>query len=202
MPLHSGMAYWPGDPPVLIERLLEIAQGDPANVSTLSMSAHTGTHIDAPLHYIENALGIDAMPLEATSGTTRVVELFGDGQITPSQLMEQSIRSGERLLLKTRNSRNPQRKEAFYDAFACLSREAADYLASLSVRAVGIDYLSIGSPGPDGDATHHVLLQAGIWIIEGLDLSAILPGQYEMVCLPLRIVDGDGAPARAALRLI
>jgi arylformamidase len=200
--LHSGMVHWPDNPPVRIERMLDIECGDAANVSKISMGSHTGTHMDAPLHFVREGKGLDAMPLDAAIGRARVIEVRDPESIKPSDLRRHKIRSGERILFKTRNSGRCWPTRAFLEDFVYISREAARYLAAWNVRTVGIDYLSVGGFRKDGVETHRALLKAGIWVIEGLDLSQVEPGEYELVCLPIKVWESDGAPARVILREI
>ena len=202
VPLRSGMVHWPDNPPVKIERMLDIEHGDAANVSTISMGSHTGTHMDAPLHFVRGGKGLDEMPLEATIGHARVIEIHDPESVKPNELRPHEIRSGERILFKTRNSARRWYEEAFIEDFVYVSQEAARYLAALEVLTVGTDYLSVGGFVKDGVETHQALLGAGIWVIEGLDLSQVEPGRYELICLPLKVKGGDGAPARAILRSI
>ena len=199
VPLRSGMVHWPDNPPVRIERMLDIDCGDVANVSRISMGSHTGTHMDAPLHFVREGKGLDEMPLDATIGRARVIEIKDPESVKPCDLRRHSIRGGERILFKTRNSTRAWRTDAFVEDFVYVSQEAARYLAAWQVRTVGIDYLSVGGFLRDGVETHRALLEAGIWVIEGLDLSRVEPGEYELVCLPLRLVGSDGAPARVVL---
>ncbi len=200
-PISDGMIHWPDDPPVRIELSLSIEEGDEANVTRLACSAHTGTHIDAPRHFIDDGPGIDTMPLEATMGLARVIEMTDPERVTEVELSAHAPRSGERLLLKTRNSSQNWASEAFNEEFVHIEPAAAELLARSGVRAVGVDYLSVGGIA-DGRKTHEALLRAGVWIIEGLDLSSVEPGDYELVCLPLRLVGADGAPARALVRSV
>jgi len=200
VPLHSGMVHWPDNPPVQISRMLDMERGDICNVSTLSMGSHTGTHMDAPRHFILSGKGLDAMPLDATMGLARVIEIDDPVSIKPDELRSQHIQRGERLLFKTRNSSRCWQTDAFVEDFVYVSQEAARYLAELGVQTVGVDYLSVGGYTKDGKETHQALLGAGIWIIEGLNLASVQPGTYELACLPLKVAGGDGAPARAILR--
>ena len=200
VPLHSGMVHWSDNPPVRIERVLDLEHGDAANVSKISMGSHTGTHMDAPVHFVREGKSLDEMPLDATIGRARVVEVRDPESIKPSDLRRHEIRSGERILFKTRNSGRSWPSRAFIEDFVYISREAASYLAAWNARTVGIDYLSVGGFRKDGVETHRALLEAGIWVIEGLDLSEVEPGEYELVCLPVKVKGSDGAPARALLR--
>ncbi|HEU5368662.1 MAG TPA: cyclase family protein, partial [Ktedonobacterales bacterium] len=169
--LHSGMAHWPDNPPVQIARMLDMERGDVCNVSTLSMGSHTGTHMDAPVHFVRGGKGIDDMPLEATIGPARIIEIHDPAAIKPDELRSQAIQRGERVLFKTRNSARCWHTDDFIEDFVYISQEAAHYLAALGVQTVGVDYLSVGGYTKDGPETHRALLEAGIWIIEGLDLS-------------------------------
>ena len=200
VPLRSGMVHWPDNPPVRIERMLDIERGDVANVSTISLGSHTGTHMDAPIHFVRGGEGMDRMPLDATMGPARVIEIQDPTSIKPDELDPHGIGRGERVLFKTQNSSLAWWTQDFIEDFVYVSREAARYLAERGVRAVGVDYLSVGGFYVDGVETHQALLGAGIWVIEGLDLSRVEPGDHELICLPLKVEDGDGAPARALLR--
>lgn len=200
MPVYTGMVHWPDNPPVRIERMLDMEHGDVCNVSTISMGAHTGTHMDSPLHFVRDGVSMDNMPLEAVIGPVRVLQSKARVCIALAELRGQKIRRGERILFKTRNSARWGTTDQFDKDFVYISHEAAAYLAERGVQTVGVDYLSVGGYHKDGVETHHALLGQGIWIIEGLNLSAIKPGRYEMVCLPVKIRESDGAPARVVLR--
>lgn len=200
VPLHTGMVHWPGDPSIQIDRMLDMQHGDICNVSKLAMGSHTGTHMDAPLHFIPTGKGLDEMPLSATLGRVRVIEIRDPTSIKPEELRPQRIRRAERILLKTQNSARCWQTDTFVEDFVYISPEAAHYLATLGVRTVGVDYLSVGGFKADGVEIHRALLEAGIWIIEGLNLSQVKPGIYDLICLPLKIAHSDGAPARAIVR--
>jgi len=202
VPLRTGMVRWPDNPPVSIERMLDIEHGDLANVSKLSMGAHTGTHMDAPLHFFRTGKGLDTMPLTATIGRARVIEIRDPESIKLEELRPYQIQRRERVLFKTRNSTRCWHTDDFVEDFVYISQEAARYLAVQQVQTIGVDYLSVGGFFTDGVETHHALLEAGIWIIEGLNLSKVEPGIYELICLPLKIKESDGAPARAILRFV
>jgi len=199
VPLASGITNWPGDPPVTITRMRNQESGDNATVSLLNMSAHTGTHMDAPLHFVSGAAGMDAMPITASIGPCRVIELDDEKSISRASLEAHEPMSGERILIKTRNSNQSWWKYPFDENFVYISADAACYLAYRKVMTVGVDYLSVGGFHHDGVATHLALLEAHIWIIEGLDLTRVQAGRYMLYCLPLKIRGGDGAPARAVL---
>ncbi len=200
VPIYTGMVHWPDNPPVQIERMLDIDHGDVCNVSTIAMGSHTGTHMDAPLHFLQTGKGIAEMPLDATLGPARVIEIRDTESIKPAELHPHAILRGERVLFKTQNSTRCWKTDTFVEDFVYISQEAARYLAELGVRTVGVDYLSVGGYTKDGVETHRALLEAGIWIIEGLDLSQVQPGTYELICLPLKVARADGAPARAIIR--
>jgi arylformamidase len=202
VPLRTGMVHWPDNPPVSIERMLDIERGDVANVSIISMGAHTGTHMDAPLHFFRTGRGLDTMPLTATIGRARVIEIRDPESIKPEELRPHRIQRGERVLFKTRNSARCWQTDDFVEDFVYISQEAARYLAAKQVQTIGVDYLSVGGFFKDGVETHHALLEAGIWIIEGLNLANVAPAIYELVCLPLKIQGSDGAPSRAILRFV
>lgn len=200
VPLYTGMVHWPDNPPVQIDRILDMAHGDVCNVSKMSMGSHTGTHMDGPIHFVKGGKGIDQMPLEATIGPARVIEIHDPESIKPEELRAHTFQPGERVLFKTQNSQRCWHSDTFVEDFVYISHEAARYLVEQRIQTVGVDYLSVGGFKKDGVETHRALLEAGIWIIEGLNLSAIQPGTYDLICLPLRIRDSDGAPARAILR--
>ena len=190
LPIRPGMVTYPGDPEVRMERVVAIEHGDVANLSRLDFGVHTGTHVDAPLHFIDSGADADSLPLEIFLGPCEVVDATGvESEIGPDAVPE----SVERVLFKTRNSELWER-EGFDEGFVRLGLPAAQRLVELGVRLVGVDYLSVGGP-----ETHRTLLGAGIAAIEGLDLREVAPGPYRLACLPLRIVDSDGAPARAVL---
>lgn len=197
--LHDGMVRYPGDPEVHVRRILDMEWGDQTNVSELAFSVHTGTHMDAPRHFVREGSSIDHAPLDVLIGVARVVALDVPFGIGPADLEPLEVRTGERLLFRTRNSpRCWAAAPRFVEDFVHLTAEGAEYLARRQVALVGIDYLSIGE-FPKGDEAHRVLLGAGVWILEGLDLSAVEPGEYDLVCLPMRIAGCDGAPARVVL---
>jgi len=194
------MVQWPGDPKLRVERIRDMANGEICNVSTLSMCVHTGTHMDAPLHFIADARSMEKMPLDATIGPARVIESKDRESIKAEELRPHKIKPGERILFKTRNSRTSWNSDLFDEDFVYISQEAARYLARRRIRSVGVDYLSVGGFKRDAVETHRALLGAGIWIIEGLNLARIKPGRYELACLPLKVLGVEGAPARAVFR--
>lgn len=200
--VRHGMPHWPEDPPVIIERVMDIGRGDVCNVSHMAMGVHTGTHMDAPVHFVHGARGLDTMPLSATIGEARVVEIADPHEITAEELRPHELQAGERILFRTVNSTRVWQTNDFVEDFVYISEPAARHLAEVGVQTVGVDYLSVGGYYVDGATIHRILLDAGIWIIEGLDLSTVGPGRYELICLPVRMHESDGAPARAIVRPI
>jgi arylformamidase len=195
VPIHPRMIVYEGNPGVELERVDSIPDGAHANVSRLELGVHTGTHVDAPLHFIEGAPGSESLELEPLIGPATVVDATSAaGDLDAATLESLDIPAGiERLLLKTTNGRLWD-ADTFTRDFIRLTGSGARFLIEKNVRVVGIDFLSIG----DGDA-HRELLGAGVVPIEGLDLRAIEPGEYQLVCLPIRLEGSDGAPARAVL---
>jgi arylformamidase len=189
------MPIYDGNPGVSIELAQSLERGDPANVSRLELGAHTGTHVDAPRHFIADGAGADELPLEPFVGPCVVADATAAaGAIDAALIASLDLPSGsERVLLKTPNSRLWER-DSFTRDFARLNGSGANALIERGVRLVGIDYLSIGDA-----AAHVALLGQGICVVEGLDLRAVEPGRYYMACLPLKISGCDGAPARALL---
>jgi arylformamidase len=200
VPLASGMIGWPGDEEARVERVQDVGRGDPCTLTRLVLGTHAGTHVDAPAHYLPGGMTLDAMPPDALLGPARVIAIGDPVAVTPRELAGHRVRRGERLLLRTRNSRHRWWEKPFNADFVFISPEAARWLAERRVRCVGIDALSVGGFRAGGRETHEALLGAGIWIIEGLALTAVRPGPVDLVCLPLRIPGAEGAPARALLR--
>jgi len=194
VPTEAGMHIYAGNPGVCLERVDSIADGAQANVSKLDLGVHSGTHVDAPLHFIDGAPGAETLPLDALVGDAFVVDATSiRGDLDEEALSSLDVPQEERLLLKTTNSQLWERP-SFTPDFVRLTGSGARYLLARGVRLVGIDYLSIG----DGEA-HRELLGAGVVAVEGLDLRGVEPGRYGFICLPLKLVGSDGAPARAVL---
>jgi arylformamidase len=196
--ITSDMPVYPGDPAVDVEQTQQIAKGDAANVTRLALGAHTGTHVDAPSHFVEGAMTVDQIPINLLVGRARVVEI-SSAIISAEVLKEFDFTADARLLFKTRNSYLWGDK-TFNTEFVYITKDAAERLVADGIKVVGIDYLSVekyDSPSPD---VHRTLLGNGTIIIEGLDLRDVEPGDYEMICLPMKIEGGDGAPARVVLR--
>jgi arylformamidase len=202
IPFRDRMVHWPGDPEPRIVRLKDRNAGDPTSLMDMHFIDHAGTHIDAPLHFIPGGKTIDQMPVNATMGRARVIEIKNREKITVEEIDPYSIRRGERILFKTRNSEECYKTDEFVEDYVYFSTEVARYLVERGIRAVGLDYLSIGSVKEDQNLkdTHEILLRAGVYIIESINLTGVKPGRYELVCLPLLLEKGDAGPARAIIR--
>ena len=199
--ITNEMATWPGDPNVLLERVSKIEEGANANVSRIVMGVHTGTHVDAPVHFIPGAGTIEDLTLDSLIGMVQVVRVPDSVDVITADVIEGlPIQTGiERLLFKTRNSRIwEQSLEGFQTDFVGISEDGAEYLVNLGVKLVGIDYLSI-APYKNSRPTHRVLLNAGVVALEGVNLSNVQSGDYELICLPMKLGGSDGAPARVIL---
>ena len=199
VPIRDHMVVYEGDPSVRVTPRLSIAGGDQANVSEIRLGSHTGTHVDAPVHFLPRAPTLDDVPLDALIGPALVVEMDAPSLIGRRECEALPLTGVERLIFKTRNSGLWQRREFARD-YVALDVAAARFLVERRVRLVGIDYLSIEAFGASGHPVHATLLGAGVVILEGLNLSAVAPGPHELICLPLRLARADGAPCRALLR--
>lgn len=198
--ISNNIVTWPGDRTVEITKLSTIGEKDAeANVTNLALSAHTGTHIDAPLHFLAHGADITVMPLDHTIGPAKLIHITDPLQITFSELKEHDIERGDRLLFRTRNSDTDWSRQPFMKDYVYLSTNAAQYLIKLGVKCIGVDYLSVAGE-ENGKEVHQLLLSAGITVIEGLKLIAIVPGRYEMIALPIKIEGSDGAPARVVIK--
>jgi arylformamidase len=205
-PIGPDTPVWPGDPPVVVEPVARVAAGDPADVSRLALGTHTGTHVDPPAHFLPGGATVDALPLDVLVGPSVVADFSASpGPIDARRLDSLDLPAGTpRLLLRTALGEGPGP-----GMVGALTADGAGWLVERGVRLVGADTLSIepatdgpgvrGCPPDEQYPVHHILLGAGVVIVEGLDLSAAAAGPYELVCLPLRITGGDGAPARAVL---
>lgn len=200
VPVRSEMPNWPGNPPVWVREVEPHQEEDPARVSVLSMSSHTGTHVDAPAHFLKHGATIDEMPPEVGLGPARVVHVEEAAIIEPEHLAAVDLAEVDRLLLRTRNSPALWEQEEFVDTFAHLSTEAAEHLAEAELDLVGIDYLSVAGYQRNEIPVHEALLEAGTWILEGLNLAGVTEGPVELACLPLKVEGCDGAPARAMVK--
>ena len=200
VPIRDGMVTFEGDPQVHLDRAMSIADGAVCNVSRLDFGIHSGTHVDAPIHFIDGAPGIEAMALDAFVGPALVVDARAiDGPFDRAAIEGLAIPAGtERLLIRSRNS-ELWNLPVFSTAFAGVTEDGALALVDLGLRLIGIDYRSI-APFGDPVPTHVALLGAGVAILEGLYLRTIEPGEYDLICLPVLIPGSDGAPTRAVVR--
>ncbi|MGH9042968.1 MAG: cyclase family protein [Acidimicrobiia bacterium] len=202
LPIRTGQFSWPGDPPVSVTPFFRMADGAPADVSEVRLSSHTGTHVDPPAHFLAGGATVDELALDTLIGPALVIDLTGrPGPIGPTDLDAVDVPPGTaRLLMKTDNSaRWPERLQTFPDDYVALAAAGAAWMVDRGVRLVGADFLSVEEPGAPGHPTHVTLLRGGVVILEGLDLSRVDPGLYDLVCLPLPLAGCDGAPARAVL---
>lgn len=206
VPVSNDLPTWPGDPAVNISDWRGLANGDGANVSNLNLGAHTGTHVDAPAHFIEGAAKIESLPLEALIGEAEVINVPEDCLAIDDEFVRAHCPAdAKRILFKTRNSAFwSEAQPQFHTDFTYLETEAAQTLAQRGVKLVGIDYLSIEKYASPKHETHLALLSRGVVILEGVNLSDVPAGKYELICLPLRLRSnlGDGAPTRAVLRSV
>ncbi len=200
LPISESLIVWPGDPPVNITQPFHLARGDTVTVSHLSISAHTGTHVDAPAHFILGGSGVDTLDLNVLVGPALVVEATESDVLSADVLQGLPIPPGtERVLFHTRNSDRWARGERkFSEDFVAITQDGARWLVAEAIQLVGVDYMSVAPFGAEAP-THQTLLSAGVVLVESLNLSGIAPGVYQLVCLPLKIVGIDGAPARAIL---
>jgi arylformamidase len=199
VPIRTGGLVYPGNPDIDISLQQAVAKGAGANVSTIRFGSHTGTHADASRHFFDDGQPVDQIPLERLIGPALLVS-FGDEvrAIGAAELKAQDLGSHKRILLRTRNSALLSQKEFVRD-YTYLAPDGAEYLVEKGVELVGIDYLSIEQFHSGHHRTHRTLLAKSVVIVEGLDFSVPPPGEYQLVCLPLRIEGCDGAPARAVL---
>lgn len=199
--IHEGMPVWPGDDQVVLKRRTKIEEGAHANVSFLSLSVHTGTHVDAPYHFLANGTKVNEMPLDVLVGPVQVVEIPDSVSVINAEVVSgANIQSGtQRILFKTRNSHYwDLDNDEFQTAFVGIDLSGSQELVKRGIKLVGIDYLSV-SPFKVSKPTHDVLLGSGMIIIEGLDLRNISSGIYDLYCLPIKLLGSDGAPARVIL---
>ena len=200
LPVSESLVVWPGDPAIHITQPSHLDRGDLYTVSRLDLGAHSGTHVDAPAHFVRGGAGVDRLDLNLLVGPALVVHVPEAGVLTPEVMESLSIPPGtERLLFRTRNSdRWASGEEGFWEDYVGVTDAGARWLLAQGVRLVGIDYLSV-STYTDLVPPHQTLLGAGVIIVEGLNLSSIAPGVYQLVCLPIKLLNGDGAPARTIL---
>jgi len=200
VPVSPDTPPWPGDTPTQIEAALRISRGDSCNLSRLSFSSHAATHVDAPSHFVRDGKTLEQMPLDALIGPAWVAE-FPDPDSIDEVDLDALVPSGvERLLIKTKNSRFwEEGKRDFVTNFVFITPGGAEWIVRRGVRLVAIDYLSIQQFDAPDSATHLTLLKNEVIIIEGVNLSRVQPGPYQLICLPLLVPGCDGAPARVAL---
>ena len=199
--LSAELPVWPGDPPISLERVSKIEEGAEANVTRIDMSAHVGTHVDAPFHFLgADQPTVDQLSLKLLTGRVYVLHLGDEVDLVTRQVLETALipPRTRRLLLRTRNSKLWGQAGGFQEDFVAVDAGAAEYLLERGVKLVGVDYLSVApynAPRP----THEALLSAGVVVVEGLNLSEVEQGRYTLYCLPLKLRGADGAPARAIL---
>jgi arylformamidase len=202
LPISESLVAWPGDPRPAFVSVLSLDRGDSATVTRLDLSAHTGTHVDAPAHFVQGGAGVDSLDLDVLVGPAHVIDGGAARALSARVLEALSIPpAAERLLFRTRNSERWARREfshEFVEDFVAVTEDGARWLVERGVRLVGVDYLSV-APFADPVPAHRVLLQGDVVVVEGLDLSGVSPGAYRFACLPLRLVGVEGAPARAIL---
>ena len=199
LPLHEGMATFPGDPPFQIKPFFQRSRGDPFDLALMSVGTHLGTHVDPPAHYLDGGSTVDEIPLEILVGPGVVLDMRGRSYIDRLALEEAPLGDHVRVLFKTDNGPHLI-KSTFYEDFVHLTEDGARYLVERNVCLVGNDYLSIERYKNPGAPVHHILLSAGALVVEGVNLLEIPPGPYEFFCLPIKIKGADGAPARFLLR--
>lgn len=199
VPIRSGGLVYPGNPEIDIALQQALAKGASANVSTIRFGSHTGTHADASRHFFDDGQPVDKIPLDRLIGPALLVGFSDEVRsVGAAELREHDLKDHKRILLRTRNSALLSRKE-FVNDYTYLAPDGAQYLVDKGVELVGIDYLSIEQFHSEHHLTHRTLLERSVVIVEGLDLSVPPSGEYQFICLPLRIVGCDGAPARAVL---
>ena len=206
VPLSSATPTYPGDPGIEIKQWLGLAKGDAANVSLINFGLHSGTHVDAPAHFIEGGEKVDSLSLESLVGEAEVVEVADHiGVIDEAFVAANCISGSQRILFKTRNSAFwDDAQPGFREDYVSIDPAAAHWLVESGIKLVGIDYLSVEKFKSDSFQTHLAFLSRGVVIIEGLDLRIVPSGRYELICLPLKVAggSGDGAPARVILRTL
>ncbi len=201
VPISKDLPIWPGDPKAVVERVNRIEDGANANVSRMNMGCHTGTHVDAPFHFLMEGKTIETLPLDSLVGPAQVVLIPDDISVITDEIIGIcGIKPGtERVLFKTYNSTFWKKyKSQFRTEFAGIDESGAKALVDRDVKLIGIDYLSV-SPFKKSRPTHEVFLKASVVLLEGLDLSDVDAGDYDLVCLPVKLNGADGAPARAIL---
>lgn len=201
VPINRKLPVWPGDPPIVLERYRAISEGDASNDSRLACSVHSGTHVDAPGHFIENGSTVEHLPLDILIGPAFVADLQEADVISPD-ILEAIVLPPHttRLLFKTKNSalwQDPHHQ--FNPNFVALNSEAARWVVQQGIRLVGVDYLSVQPLSDAEPLTHQILLEAGVIVVEGLNLQQVQAGSFDLICLPIKLAGSEGAPARAVL---
>lgn len=198
LPMDMGMPRWPGDPEFEVSRVCDMSRGDSCNVSKVTLCVHTGTHIDAPCHYVQGGAGVEAAPLDVLMGRGRVLQCDDQVAVRRGWLEEQGIEAGERLFFKTVR---PTGRE-FREDYVYIARDGAEFLVERGVKLLGIDTMSVGGFYDSMVETHVTLLEAGVWVVENVNLSKVPAGTFDIICLPLVIPGCDGAPARVLMRAV
>lgn len=200
VPITNTMPVWPSDPPVKLTPQSHPSRdgSHTARLTAIDMGSHTGTHIDAPWHFVDGGKKLNEIPLTTLVGDAIVVAVEGTKSIARTSIESFDFQAAERVLFKTENSKH-WRDDAFFEQFVYLEPDAAEFLVEQGVRLVGIDYLSIDRYKSESHPTHFVLLGRNVVVLEGLNLSQIKPGRYQMIALPLNLQDADGAPTRVIL---
>jgi len=214
IPFRDGMVHWPSDFAPRIERIMDVDRGDEVTISKLQVLSHTGTHIDAPLHFVPKGGTIDEMPLDTMIGPARVIEIKDPESVKLEELAPYDVQRGERILFKTQNSSRLYKTDEFSKEYVFVTYEAAEYLVNRGIVLVALDYLSVSKYETEADwdsvteyltksdvhRVHRIFLENGIYILEAVDLSDVEPGEYELICLPIKLDRGDAGLARAVLR--
>jgi len=201
IPISPEMVVWPGDPKVELERVSSMDAGAHANVSRLACGVHTGTHVDAPNHFLNDQRTVESLPLDMLTGPVQVIQIPDEEDFVTAKVLENAsvLKGTIRLLVKTRNSHIwAGRGKEFKPEFVAIDEEGADWIVQHGIKLIGIDYLSV-APYKHSELPHQILLKPGVIILEGIDLSAVPSGSYDLYCLPLKLVGSDGAPARVIL---
>ncbi len=197
--LRPNMPVWPGESGLEISKTRTMEDGMGANVSAIKTGCHIGTHIDAPLHFIDRGESVERLSLDLFVGKVQVYPMAVREYIETGDLEPLRLEKGQRVIFKTSNS-NLWEKESFQTEYVFIREEAAQFLVDVGVKTVGIDYLSVEQYGNENSPTHRILLGSGVGVIEGLDLRVVDGGEYELICLPLKLAGADGSPARVILR--
>ena len=204
LPISPDMAIWPGDPKVTIRQVSSLEKGDSSNVSQIRMSVHTGTHIDAPLHFLKEGKSIGDIPLSKLVGRALVMDMGEDVAVITRSVLEShpqldALKAAQKVLFKTRNSSFQQSwGDHFHEEYVALDASGAAFLSEMDLDLIGVDYLSVAA-FHDTDIPHHLLLRKEVVLLEGINLAEVPQGFYDLYCLPLNLADCEGAPARAIL---